>query len=106
IDGKYGKVTQRFKGTFAEAKAERGRMFGEVADGSLKRTEAVTMAELHDRYMKAKPTLSGASKHQYEYLWSKLDPHIGRKPVKKLTARDLDAAYAAIAADVSANTTI
>lgn len=105
-DGKYGKVTRRFRGTLHAAKAQRVSMLAEVASGALRVTEPVTMAELNARYMATKGELAQDTKDQYEYLWKKLEPHVGSKLVKKVTTFDLDQAYAQIGRGVAGNTVI
>ena len=104
-DGKYGQVTRRVRGTLTEAKTERGRILAEVQDGKVTGALDITMAELHRRFMTARPKLAAATKHQYEYIWTKLGPHIGNRPVRKLKAMELDHAYTAVLGDgVGANT--
>jgi integrase len=105
-DGKYGQLTRRVRGTLGEAKAERGRMLAEVQSGQLSARTDITVAELHRQFMAIKTKLSPASISQYEYVWEKLRPHIGDRPLRKLRAIDLDRAYVAIGQSVSANTTI
>lgn len=106
VDGRYGKVTKRIRGTLTDAKSERGRMLVAVAEGTLRVVEPATMKELQDRYMATKASLSKASREQYAYLWAKLEPLIGTIDVKKLRALDLDHAYVVIGKDVSPNTTM
>jgi hypothetical protein len=45
VDGKYGKVTKRVRGSLAQAREERVRMLGEVSAGLLKPAEPLTMAD-------------------------------------------------------------
>jgi integrase len=101
-DGKYGQVFRRFRGTFAGAKTERARMLAEVADGSLKPAESLTMSELHARFMATK-VMAQTTRDQYEYLWQKLKPFVGATSLRKLRTVDLDHAYAQIVKDVSPN---
>src|SRR5438477_1557310 len=76
-NGKYGQVFRRFRGTLQAAKTERAAMTTEVSAGTLKPAESLTMAELHKRFMATRSSLAQATKDQYEWLWSKLEPHIG-----------------------------
>ena len=104
-NGKYGQVFRRFRGTLQAAKTERAAMTTEVSAGTLKPADSLTMAELHQRFM-ATRSLAHATKDQYEWLWSKLEPHIGATAVRKLRTIDLDHAYAAIlATGIGANST-
>lgn len=104
-DGRYGQVTRRVRGTLGDAKTERGRMLADVQDGKVTVAPDITMDELHCRFMAARPTLATATKHQYEYLWTKLGANIGNSPVRKLKAIDLDHTYTAILGEgVGANT--
>lgn len=105
-DGKYQQVTRRVRGSLREAKAERGRIVAEVESGQLSGGTDITVAELHRQFMAMKTKLSPASILQYEYVWEKLRPHIGDRPLRRLRAIDLDRAYVAIGQSVSANTTI
>lgn len=104
-DGKYGQATKRIRGTLAQAKTERGRMLAKVADGKVS-MDNISLAELHERFMAARATLSPRSVEFYEYLWAKLKPLLGDRPVRKLRSVDLDRAYAAmLKTGVTANTT-
>ncbi len=105
-DGKYGQVFRRFRGTLQAAKIERARMITEVSVGTLKSAESISMTELHKRFMATRASLAQATKDQYDWLWSKLEPHIGATAVRKLRTVDLDGAYAAImVSGVGANST-
>jgi len=101
-DGKYGQVFRRFRGSLAAAKTERARMVAEVDDGTLKPAEALTMSELHERFMATK-VMAQSTRDQYEYLWQKLKPFVGATSLRKLRTVDLDHAYAKIVKDVSPN---
>jgi integrase len=81
-------------------------MLIEVSAGTLKSAESLSMDELQRRFMAIRPSLAPATKDQYDWLWSKLKPHIGSIAVRKLRTEDLDHACSAITATgVGPNTT-
>ena len=102
-DGRYRKVTKRFRGTLTAAKAERAAMLTAVKAGTLQPAEAITMAELHARYMSVK-RIGKNTCDFYDYLWSLLEPHVGSIRVQRLRSDELECAYAAVPKTVGSNT--
>ena len=65
-------------------------MLAEVPSGELSARTDITVAELHRQFMAIKTKLAPASIAQHQYVWDKVYPHIGDRPLRKLRAIDLD----------------
>jgi integrase len=100
-DGKRETRYVTLKGTRAQAEAEAARIMASISSGEHVQASGESVAQFADRWLRdwAAINVSAKTFTRYEQLLRvHLLGHCGRKPIQKLTAADLQAAYAAMAA--------
>lgn len=95
VTGRYERIFSTVHGGIRAARTERDRLRAQVADGKNRKT-TVTVDRLLDEWLEHLITIGRAPKtiHSYRHLAAHhVRPALGTRPLKSLSARDLDALY-------------
>lgn len=98
VTGRPRQKSRTFKGTKTEADTELAKLISEASAGRFAATD-VTVGQLLDKYIDhlERKGLSPKTLHNYRrYVENTIRPAIGAKPIRKLSAWDLDGLYASL----------